>query len=260
MNYSNYSKDQRGISRVGLVITVALLLGVGLLAWQWQRQDKPQDQKASAASPKVAEAIDNAKCDYTDTDLCKFFAVRKVTDNYSLTSAREVDGQKSEVNVKQDGTNKYYMKVTGTGPIELISIDDTTYTKATDGTWIKQTLPKEESAKNVQSVNLALPDAVKGADPTKVSYKKVGTEDCGNETCYKYQVNDPAAQGAVTYIWFDNSEFQLRRMQSTNGNTKFNTAYTYTATTVAAPKPVREVAPTTAVSGETTSLPKTGDD
>ncbi|HSX30055.1 MAG TPA: hypothetical protein VLE73_05855 [Candidatus Saccharimonadales bacterium] len=268
MNHRTSTQGQRGVSRVGFIITIALLIGAGLVVWQWARHDDKKKQEP-AANQTVQKAIDTANCDYTDADLCKFFAVRKITTSYVLTASREVDGQKSDVVVKQDGAKKYYMRVTGTGPIELISIDDTTYTKGADGTWVKQTLPKAEADKNTQSVNRPLPDAVKDADPTRVSYKKIHTEACGSSTCYKYQVKDPVAPQTTTYIWFDNTDYQLKRMTSSSANNTFDTSYSYAAVTIAAPTPTRDAAPTTAttttpdttgVAGAATTLPKTGDD
>lgn len=251
--------DQRGVSRVGLIVSIILVFIVAVLLWSWLRNDETKREEPTTATRK---AIQDAKCDYTDTDLCKFFAVRKATKNYSLTSVRETpaNGQKSDVVIKYDGPAKYYMKVTGAEPKEVISINDTLYTKEADGTWAKQTVQKAEAIKSTEVVNLPLPEAVKDADATKVSYKKIGEEKCGTADCLKYQVVNPAAPKAATYIWFSADDYQLRRMQSTAETTRFDTNYDYAATTIAAPSPTRDLASAPAVQGQSTALPKTGDD
>lgn len=255
------TQDQRGISRVGLVIVIAVLLIAGLLIWQRVRTNNNKDNQAATATQQAAR---DARCDYTDTDLCKFFAVRRAVKDYSLRSTSETNGQRSNIHVRYDGNDKFHMKVTGANPTETISIDNTLYTKGTDNTWVKQTVSNAEARKTTESIDPQLPEAVKDADATKVSYKASGTEKCGEQTCLKYQVINPATASTTTYIWFDNQDYQLRRLQSTATGGRFDTTYSYEAITIAAPTPTRDAAPATAtnsnVQGDATTLPKTGDD
>lgn len=260
MEYKN-TPHQRGITRVGFIVIAALIaIAVLLVAWQWARDDATNGNPPQAANK---EAIQNARCDYTDTDLCKFFAVQKATKHYSLAATQESGGQKSAITLKRESDTKYHLKITGANSKEIISINSTLYTKSADGSWLRQTMPTAEANKITETIHTRLPEATKDADPTRTTYKKISTERCGSAECFKYQVVNPAAPKTTAFIWFDTTDYNLRRMQTTAENRTQNTTYDYAAVTIAAPSPAKDApgnAAAATVQGQTTTLPKTGDD
>lgn len=255
-------KDQRGLTRVGLILIIVLGgILVLAIAWQWSRDKASKDNQPTTAATE--KAIQDARCDYADTDLCKFFAVQKVTKQYTLTFKEETGNQKSEATLKRDGDSKFQLKITGTGAKEIVSINDALYTKQADGTWAKHITPRTEANKHIDGIVPPLPEATKNAGPTRISYRKTGTEQCGSASCLKYQVHNPTAPTTTTFLWFDATDYSLQRIQATSPTGKRTLTYNYAALTIAAPSPAKDVAtsptPSTAVQGQSTTLPKTGD-
>jgi hypothetical protein len=210
----------------------------------------------------VRDAVKNAKCDYDDKDLCKFFTGWNAQDSYEYKATATQDGTDSKTTVKTEGDDKFYMKLEGSVAYEITQIGNILYTKATDGTWWKQTLPETEAStyKDEGDVEFAEPDSE--TEGQQVTYKKIGKEKCGDLNCFKYQVVDPAQASTTTYIWFDDKDYQLRRMQTSSDNYTFDSTYSYNKVTVSEPSPVKELgANQYIVPGQTepTTLPDTGD-
>ncbi len=246
-----FSKDQRGVGHTGVIAIIVVVLavaGVGYWVWNKNKNDSPQQQ-----------AINNASCSYDDKDICKFFAAWKATDNYAIDSTGTSEGQTIKTVIKVDGKNKTAVAFSGALNYETITIDNVLYTKAGD-TWYKKTLTAEE-VKNYQGdVDVDFTEPTNGG---KITYTKVGTEDCGEHKCFKYQVVDADAPDTTQFLWFDTKDYQLRRMQITDkdGGT-FDSSVTYDKVTVSEPSPVKELAPNQyIVPGQTepTTLPDTGD-
>ena len=237
----HFSTDQRGIGHVLAILVLVVIVGLAGVGWLVIQKNKNK-ATTNTAAPALAEAVKNAKCGYDDKDLCKFFTSWKAQKYYTLTSINESDGQKSTTVMKADG-KKYSMKVTGGTPYETITIDDALYTKAADGTWWKQIIPKADADKYTDAgTKLEEPTAAQATADT-TAYKKLGKEKCGSFTCFKYQVIDPTDTGLTSYMWFDDDQYQLRRMQNTSASVTYDATYSYGKVSVSAPSPSKNLGP-----------------
>jgi outer membrane lipoprotein-sorting protein len=193
--------------------------------------------------------------------LCKFFTGWKALKSYSYEgTTTQSDGKKTVSTIKAEGDDKFYMKLSGDTTYEIIQIGNVLYTKAADGTWWKQTLPETDADKykGNNDVDFTEPDT----ENDGVTYKKIGTEKCGVLTCFKYQVVDPGNTSTTTYVWFDDKDYQLRRMQTTTPEYTWDSTYSYGNVSVSEPSPVKELGPNQYIvpgQSEPTTLPSVGD-
>ena len=247
--------NQRGIGSVGtILIIIALVVGAGLGLFFFNKKD---DKSTDTAAQK---AVKNATCNYNDKDLCKFFAAWKTQPQFTANVASEQDGKKTNSVLKVANKQDYSVTVGGDTPYEVIYIGNTSYIKnAKDNTWYKQTNPSDNESKGQADFDFAEPASAN----SKITYKKVGKEKCGDVDCYKYQIIDSSDTSGITnYIWFDNDDFLLRRMQTTSKDVKNNSTLVYGAVAIKAPSPVKELqANQHFVPGqsEPVTLPATGD-
>lgn len=254
-------RNQRGVGHLGLIVAVLVVVAAGAVGWYVY--NKNQDKPSNSLDASVQEAIKNAKCEYDDKDLCKFFSGWKAQQYYTMASTSEADGQKTSMTIMAEGDDKSHMKVDGEMSYEVITIGKTTYTKAADGTWWKQTLPETEADKYTADSQLSI-DEPEGDnnDVTKTSYKKLGKEACGDLTCFKYQEVDPSSK-TTTYLWFDDKDYQLRRTQTVEEDgSKYDATFSYSKVSISEPKPVKELGPNQYLvpgQSEPTTLPATGD-
>src|SRR5438045_8611270 len=125
--------NQRGFGHVGVILAIVVVLAVGAAGWYvFQKNHK---SPTSAANKTLQDAIKNAKCDYSDKDLCKFFTSWKTQNYYTVVSTNESGGEKSTSTVQSEGKDKAHITVSGTTPYETIVIGNVMYTKASNGTW-----------------------------------------------------------------------------------------------------------------------------
>jgi hypothetical protein len=240
-------KDQRGLTRFGLIITIALVLLLALIIANIVKHANKtkQDNNGTAVS-----------CDYKDADLCKFFTNKKGDLFYTVTAVSESNGTKTNSVLKVAGNDRYYLKVDGQKNYEIIVIGTTMHTKTADGKWWKQTVSEADAQKYKNEALVALPEP-----SDNVQYKKDKKEACGNQTCFKYQKTDGSK--ITTYLWFDDSEYRLRRVQQSMDSKKYDGTYNYEKVTVEAPETFTELQPgQTLTPGQSapSGLPKTGDD
>jgi hypothetical protein len=257
--------SQRGFGHIGIIIAVVVFLAVGgLVAWRVLDSQKSNTTNDTASS--IAKAIAEAKCEYDDKDLCKFFTSWKLHDNYKMvgTNTDKATGVSSTFTLETDG-DKTHSILTGDFAAEIISIGRlTTYTKAADGTWWKQTLPETESPES-SAAEESKPEFEEPTDENNSDqpvYKSLGKEACGKLTCFKYEVVDPAEGGTTSTIWFDTKDYQLRRSLSDNDDTKSDTTFSYDNVTVKAPETFKELAPNQYLmpgSSEPTTIPSAAD-
>ncbi|HJQ08602.1 MAG TPA: hypothetical protein VJ836_03935 [Candidatus Saccharimonadales bacterium] len=268
MGYLLYNNQQseRGIGHLGVIVGIAVVLTLGGIGWFVYQKNLDAQKKDATTSINQAtqEAIKNAKCEYNDKDICKFFTGWKVQEYYTVTSTSETEGQKATTTLKTEGNDKTHIIMTGAVQYEAITIGNTTYTKA-GNTWYKQTAKPDtqalpEAAAETK-VDLKEPEATPDDTPTP-TYKKIGKEKCGDLTCFKYQVVT-AGSDATEYIWFDDSSYQLRRMQTLAGSAvTYDASFNYDRISIKTPSPVTELGPNQYImpgQTEPVTLPETGD-
>jgi outer membrane lipoprotein-sorting protein len=240
------SENQSGFGHIGLILAVVGVLAIGgLVAWRFLGANKAATTDSAVTS--LAEKLANAKCEYDDKDLCKFFVSWKEHDSYKMVSDNtdKETGQSSRLSIEVDGEDSHSI-MTGEFASEIIAIGTrTTYTKATDGTWWKKTVP--ESAKPEETtITESKPDfkepETDEMTTEKTEYKALGKEACGSLTCFKYQVIDSTAADTTSYIWFDTKDYQLRRTLSDGASYKSDMTFEYDDVQINAPATFKELA------------------
>ena len=232
-------KDQRGIGHLGIVLALAVIIGVGAVGW-WVLVKNSDN----AAEKALQTALKNAKCDYDDNDLCKFFTSWKAQRYYTVEST--VKGGKAgntTSTIQAEGDKKSHMVLRGETNYETIAIDDTLYTKAANGTWWRQTLSSTDVGSYSDNTSSKLPEPSR-EDSAKATYKKLGKETCGQFNCFKYQVVDASSTQSNSYIWFDDHNYQLRRAQTINNDgTEYDASFSYEKVHISEPSPVKDLQP-----------------
>lgn len=230
--------DQRGIAHIlEIIIIGAIVIGVTVFI-AWRMLGGGNQSSNPTANSAVQQAIAKAQCaGLSDNDLCKFYTSFKAQKYSTVTSnSTTSDGKTSKSTYQADGSN-YHVTLTGDLTYEAISIGQDLYVK-NGNTWWKQTIPQSDASKYNLATNseLSFNEPTTDAKTSQPYYKKIDTEKCGDLTCLKYQLIDPANPGETDYLWFDTTDYQLRRMkmQSVDGAGSDST-FDYTKVTVSAP-------------------------
>lgn len=235
-------KNQQGIAHIALVVIILAVLGVIGFAGYTVVKGK----KDGGVSNSVAKAVAEAKCEEEDKNICKFQAGWKAQEYYTIVSKTSGDGVNSESTYRTEGEDKFHLTASGETPYEMIVIGDTTYTKASTGTWWKKTTKKEEVKQFSDSYDFDTEDEDTTSDEPKdtTTYKALGTEPCGKLTCYKYQVIDSSAPDDKSFIWFDTKDYQLRKTRDeAKDGTVSESTFNYDKISIKAPTPVKELGP-----------------
>lgn len=252
-----FSRDQRGIGHIGIILAIVVVLvagGVGWWVWQKNKNDK------GTATQSQLDAVKNAKCDYEDKDICKFFASWKATDYYTMSATTEAGDKTSTITAQSEGDDKTHITLGGELTYEIITIGNVLYTKAGD-TWYKQTLAEPEIEEHTNSAEVTFTEPSQD-DEVPITYKKIGTEKCGDHTCFKYQIMNDGLPGTTQYIWFDDKNYQLRRVQVSDESSTYDATFNYEKVSIKEPSPVKDLAPNQYIvpgQSEPTTLPSSGD-
>lgn len=232
-------QDQQGIAHIVLILLVVVVLGaVGFAGYKVMKSKN--NKTVTTPAQKAAES----ECKkFNDKDICKFISSWKINTKYRMVST-DASGNKSTFEI--DGENTHIV-TSGSLAFEIITIGkNTTYTKAGD-VWYKQTTtPAEEQATTTATPKVDFKEpATTDATTTQSAptYNKLGKEACGKFRCFKYQVVDPANPGEKSFIWFDDSQYQLRRTQIVTAEGTTDVTFEYDNVKVGVPSPVKDLAP-----------------
>ncbi len=231
------AKDNRGIAHlelIVLVVVVALIGGAGYLVYS---KNKDNGGTNSSLSDAVKEAAKN--CDLDDKDLCKFFASWTDTEKMRMISTSTADGETTTMTFEKDG-DKTYLKSEGGMSYEVITIGDTTYTKAPNGTWWKQTHKANDQDSPVGDIDIDFEEPSSSDEAEATRYEKLGKEACGNLSCFKYQVITPGSDG-TEYLWFDDKDYLVRKTRTEYEGTVSEVTFEYDNISISEPSPVREL-------------------
>lgn len=222
---------------IGVIVILALIGGVYAL----------MRQKDSADGTRKTGKL-NSDCKYNDPDLCKFINAWKTNEYYTVTSETMSDGKKVSSVFKSEGKDKSQVTILTDGKesYSTISIGDTTYIRDyADGKWTKFVSQPNDTIERFESDYNFDEKADQTEDTT--TYKKIGTEACGDLTCFKYQVIDPNAAEGTQYIYFDNKQYQLRKTRTENKDgAVFETTFDYSRFAITEPSPIKDAATSSA--------------
>lgn len=231
--------DQRGIGHfVILLASLMAITAIGLGGWRVANNSQQQDIQTdkSASTDEVAtECKENH-----DKDICKFFTSRKEMKTFRMVFT-EADGSRSVYEV--DGSNSR-ISTSGENAYESITIDKMTFVKA-GNTWYKYPSKTEaEAVTDDFKSDFEDPKDTLHDEDTSVIYKKLGTEKCMDLTCFKYEVVDPREPTLKQFIWFDDKDYQLRKMRTEGkGGEITEQIYEYSDISIDEPPSYKELAP-----------------
>lgn len=229
-------KNNQGIAHLAIIMVVVVLAVVGAVGWYVFNKQKNGGNSLSDAVKQATQ-----KCEIDDKDICKFFASWKENKYYVIDSTNTSGGKTTTSKMEYVAPDRYHMVSTDPA-YETINIGDTTYTKdMSDGKWWKQTVAKTETNSTEEAkVDFEEPTDDKPAEQ-QTTYKLIAKEACGDLTCFKYQVLDPANKETVEYIWFDTEDYQLRKTRTESKGDVYEAVFSYTKIEINEPSPVKEL-------------------
>lgn len=252
---------ERGFSPAIIIIPVVVVGIVGALAYAYFTKLSGGSKESSTIATAIQEAA--KQCEIDDKDICKFYGSWKESRQYRVTSTSTVDGVKT-TSIYESDDGKTYMKSDGELTYEVITIDNASYTKA-GGVWWKKTtkaVENPDTQASVESPEYEFEEPKPTTAEQKTTYKKLGKEACGNLQCFKYQVINSGQADSTEIIYFDDKDYQLRKMTSETANSKTEQTFEYANVSVKVPSPVRELAENQYIvpgQSEPSSIPVPGD-
>lgn len=249
MKIRNLRRDQRGVAP--LVIVLAVVLVAAVAGGGYYVMQKNKDSKSNAnmsAEDKAASAAISAACEKEvgDKDFCKYASNMSALYSYneaytSVTTGSYGDTQMNST-TKSDGKgNVHITTVTADGTSESITLNGTTYTKASNQTvWyrIPSSNPTEDTNANDEpAFDFDEPDT----SGPKTIYKNLGTEACGDLTCIKYQTYSEDSPSDTWTVWFDTKDYKTRKMEIASDGFTSTNVFTYGPVTISEPSPVEDM-------------------
>lgn len=224
---------------VAIVVVVILLVAGGY----FYIMNKTGDANPITALKKTTASVTlNDKCDYNDPDLCKFINAQAKQTKYEVTMTGTENGEESTSTFTIDGAKTHMVIKAGDQNYNTITIDKTTYTKdPSDNKWWKQTTTDTADTSTADEVKFEAPSATASAEE-KTTFTKVGKEACGKLTCFKYTSVTGTDSGSTETLWFDDTQYLLRKMTTTSADGTITMVYAYDNISVTAPSPTKDVA------------------
>lgn len=224
-------------------ILALLCLGILVIGFAvYTAVSRVQDRQRRASLP-VAEACIEL---VGDTELCHFAAASVTAGDKPYTSvATEVTNTGGTImtTIKSENPNRLSSVTQADGQeIEafvLLEADSYVRDYKDGGIWAHYHDEAYEPSEPITAYDFSSstsPDVAEFRD----QYEQVGQEPCGEYTCLKYAIQFEEG-GSQTFIWFDTTEFLLRRHQLTDEAGTQTTNYTYDPVDLTAPSPTKEV-------------------
>ncbi len=231
-------KNQRGLGVVEIVIILVLLLGIAGAGYYVLNRNKDKSDNGTTVRNTAAQS----ECEkhFNDKDFCRFAS------SWTYGGEQKMTIRSSDVNsvtvMETDGNGNTRMVTTRDGAEEsgFISIGNTSYMKnVEDGSWMKSTSDTSEDILSDPSEEIGMDfDFESEAAKDTTTLTKDGKEACGNLTCFKYTITDSSAPDEVTTLWFDDSEYRLRRIGVTSSAGSSDITFEYQVAPITEPSPV----------------------
>lgn len=231
--------NERGVAFITELILAALVIGIIGYVFYTVGVAKTAKKSNPTATTATTKAVDDScVATFHDADLCHFAAYSTSLDkqSYKATLNTTQAGQASTMVLQSDGKGNTSLSGTGNGAtFNSIELAGATYVQG-NGVWLKYPSGASAPTPSSPSSNMNI-----GVSAAGITYKKLGTEHCGNLTCFKYQVMVAATPNITQYVWFDNSSYKLHEWKYDDGSgNSTDMVVTYQAITISAPSPVQD--------------------
>lgn len=223
--------DSRGGVKIKLFFVLILLLAGGFGGWYFFfREEKPKEAK------KEENAI---PCKSKDTTLCTYITSWHAPEEYRFTVKETRSGSTETSVFEYNFGEPAKIRAKLANGQETITIGNTLYTKS-GSVWRKQTLGAKPAASQNDSAASDVQQVEEDITPIKPDhYKAIGEEPCGKLNCHQYQFFDPDNSGTKQFIWFDDTDFRLRRLRFETGGTISEQTFEYVSVDISEPSPVQ---------------------
>jgi hypothetical protein len=245
-NQAGHAYRQAGIAHIALIVVVIVIAiaAVGFFALKGPSGTSPLSSLGGGA-PKVTEDFFS----YVEDPLVrKHYTAQANVSTYRIrekSNAFETENvivTESQVTSSGDFNIHKWEEKGGARTKESIQIGETVYYKdESDGVWWMQTLAPEVIEEQSVNYDLDSYDPIEQTELPKVTHKSLGQEACGALTCHKYEESLEDLPEAPRLIWFDTSQFLLRREEVGFGEFRIENEYSYDNINIQAPSPTKPV-------------------
>lgn len=235
----NPPKNQRFERSPILIVILLLVLGfTGFIYLQRLSLDKV---KTNLPEKKISAV---PSCEFGDINFCRYIdASAKVRDSKAHSILKSKNGNTIESFFENSGNNfTYSSREDGVDKVAIVKLDNTTYTKNfVRDNWQKEVkktddFGKQENVNGNFAFNIKELNQRGVKESGKKMFKAMGNDLCGKLTCYKYQLITIGKENELSYIWFDNKDFLLRKQQSQlSDGSEFSINYSYEKVSIEAP-------------------------
>lgn len=220
---------------VWLVIVILIVIGGGI--WLANKDSSPNVSMNK-------ELYDKCMADVNDKTFCTFAGAFGNVSAYKVEATSTSDSGTSTIEMSSDSKNNSQMviKQNGQEQANVVSYNGSTYSKDyTDGKWFKYPAGDANAPQTTDLKKEFAKGDFKNDKGQKIDYVNSGTEACGDLTCYKYQVKDPALPEQQGYVWFDNKDYLMRKLTIKDSKSDTVMLVSYPTVTIAEPSPTKEV-------------------
>ncbi len=233
-------KDLLKNKLVWVIVAVAIIAGLYFIFKGGSNQSSTSSTNSTAGLGIDKEIQDKCLSQLHDDNFCKFAGTFANVKAYKISFTD--NASKSSFELSKDAKGNAALTATQAGQTNhVVTYNGSAYVQdPSDHKWIKATAAEAGIDPNSFDVKkqLLAGDFNKDKDTGKsISYKKVGTEACGNSRCYKYQA---ITDGQVTgYMWIDTNDYLLRKMTATQSGSSVEITLAYDNINITEPSPVK---------------------
>ena len=217
-------------------VAVLILAGAGIYLGS-----KGDDKTTSGQTGKTSlnkEVQNKCQSQVGDELFCKFAGAFANIGAYQVTANVNSNEGATSIELASDAKGNSQMVLKKDGQSQtLVSYNGSTYVKGPgDSAWTKY--PSGDASAQIIDLKkeFVKGDFDKNDKGEKISYKKIGTESCGNLQCWKYEVTEPSQNG---FLYFDTQNYWLRRVTISNSASNTDMNLTYENVSIAEPSPVK---------------------
>jgi|SRR3989344_697602 len=178
-----------------------------------------------------------------DETFCKFAGAFGNAGDFKVNVSSNDQSGASTIELASDskGNSSMVIKKDGQEQGNVIVFNGVTYLKDyTDGQWFKFSSTDTNKPEVLDLKKEFAKGDFKGDAGQTLQYKQIGTEACGNLTCFKYQVIDPNKPNEEGFVWFDTKDYLLRRVSGKSDGDTTDMNLTYTKVSISEPSPTKD--------------------